>query len=92
MLAVTSPSNMSIAVAPASLYTAPGAVSGCIFNVASPSNVIIGGVVSTTFTVRVTSIATFPAASVTLYDTIYVPNMDVFTLLTITIEEDMSPS
>ena len=47
---------------------------------------------STTFTVRVTSTAAFPAASLTLYVTVYAPTIAVSTGFTTTIEGVIFPS
>ena len=53
---------------------------------AAPVLVITGAVVSTTFTVLVTSVAEFSFASSTLYVTVYDPNSEsAFTLFTVTI-------
>ena len=60
-----SPSTLSVAVAPSSLYVSPTVKS----IVAAPLRVRVGGVVSgarLTFTVLVTSVAALPAASLTL--------------------------
>ena len=51
-----------------------------------------GTVVSTTFTVRVTSAAALPAASLTLYVTVYWPTIAVFTVFTTLIEVVIFPS
>ena len=47
---------------------------------------------STIFTVRVTSAATLPFASLTLYVTAYAPTTAEFTLFTATIVSVISPS
>ena len=62
MSAVISPSKASTAVAPASTYVSFNATD----TGETPNRVITGMVVSTTFTVRVTSTAAFPDESDTL--------------------------
>ena len=62
ILSVIFPSQLSLAVAPASVQVLPTST----VTSASPVNVMTGFVVSTTFTVLTNSIALFPDVSVTL--------------------------
>ena len=61
-------------------------------SVALPVNVITGAVPSTTFTVLVTCVAALPAASLTLYVTVYEPTVLASTGLTVTMLAVKSPS
>ena len=62
ILAVISPSTLSVAVAPASVYVAPWFTEAGF----TPIKVITGASVSNTFTVLTTGVAALPAASLTL--------------------------
>ena len=79
---------MSLAVAPASAYVPHhSTVTGLL-----QSKLIIGFVVSTTFTVLVTCVAGFPFASVILYVTVYDDTAVAFTESTVTIPAVIFPS
>ena len=63
-----------------------------MLSVALPTREKLGGVVSDTVTVLVTSVAAFPELSETLYFMTYVPSVSVSTLPVTAIEEDIFPS
>ena len=73
--AVTAP-EASVAVAPASVYVPPSSTVAGL----SPVTVTTGAVVSTTLTVLV-AVAVFPSKSVAEYVIVYVPTVDVSTVL-----------
>ena len=83
---VSTPSSVSFAVAPDSVYVPPSGKE--IFPL--PISVIVGTHPVMTFTVRIAPVDTFPAASVYPYDNVYVPSAPVLTVPLATSVPDQS--
>ena len=79
---------MSEQVAPASVYGSQRFTVSTVF----PVRVITGGVVSTTFTIRVTCVAIFDEKSVTSYVTVYIQIVVISTGFTVEMEAVIFPS